>query len=112
MSFFKKIITRKSNGRIYWGRHHKRWEKSGITQAEYCHREKIALSSFTNWRNRIAQENQEQTEFIEVQPAIRSETLRGCLIELEIPAIGVMRIPVTIPPDTLHMILSAVKGIA
>lgn len=112
MSFFKQYAIRKKNVRGYWERHQKRWKKSGITQAEYCRKERIALSSFSNWRNRLAQVTPESIDFIKVQPSFQSETCNEGFIELVMPAVGILRIPETISPEFFRMILHTVKGIS
>jgi hypothetical protein len=37
-------------GRRFWAAHIKAWEKSGLSQGEYCCRCNLKLSTFTWWR--------------------------------------------------------------
>lgn len=58
----------------YWGNHVKRWRGSDLTQSEYCRREKISLTSFSNWRKRLL-EDIPQEQFVELAPSSQSEKM-------------------------------------
>ena len=38
--------------RQFWARHLQRWERSGLSQAEYCRRHQISAATFTWWKTR------------------------------------------------------------
>ena len=40
--------------RSQWQEHMERWQSSGLTQAEYCDRNGVKLSTFRYWRKRLA----------------------------------------------------------
>ena len=58
----------------------RRFDSSGVGPREYCRREKLPLSSFQRWRNRLG--SRVAAEFVELPPsATESE---GCGWELEV----------------------------
>jgi len=42
------------NKRRQWEEHIDRWQSSGLTQADYCDRSGVKLSTFRYWRKRLA----------------------------------------------------------
>jgi hypothetical protein len=38
--------------RQFWARHLQRWERSGLSQAEYCRRHQISAAAFAWWKTR------------------------------------------------------------
>ena len=40
--------------RAQWQEHMERWQSSGLTQADYCDRNGVKLSTFRYWRKRLA----------------------------------------------------------
>jgi hypothetical protein len=40
--------------RRFWARHLQRWERSGLSQAEYCRRHQISATTFAWWKTRSA----------------------------------------------------------
>jgi transcriptional regulator with XRE-family HTH domain len=40
----------------FWRQHWVRWQKSGLTQREYCARQGLSRSSFNNWKQKLASE--------------------------------------------------------
>ena len=49
----KQLKVRKARSRSEWERILGAYEASGLSQAGYCRREGLSLSSFRNWRNRL-----------------------------------------------------------
>lgn len=45
--------------RHYWEEHMRRWQGSGLTQAEYCRRHGLKWSTFHYWRKRIQRQSTE-----------------------------------------------------
>lgn len=37
----------------YWGAQIRAWERSGLTQAEFCRREKLGMRLFGSWKRRL-----------------------------------------------------------
>lgn len=38
----------------YWQQHIRAWQRSGLSQAAYCHAQQLSLASFGYWRKRCA----------------------------------------------------------
>ena len=49
----KQLKVRQALSRSEWERILGAYEASGLSQAGYCRREGLSLSSFRNWRNRL-----------------------------------------------------------
>jgi len=62
------MSTRERKGRAYWENHVTTWQERKIGISAYCKENDLNLSSFSNWRRRIAEETNEMTDaaFIEV----------------------------------------------
>jgi hypothetical protein len=110
MALFWKRNTQRRKSTKYWEWHQRRWERSGLTQAEYCRKEGIALTSFSNWRSKLMSSMAQCSEFIEIQPAV-IQAGPEMTLELIIPRVGCLRMPATIGPEALRVIILAIRGI-
>lgn len=80
----------KTSRAAYWQEHISQWSGSGLTQAEYCRRNRLSPAAF-NWlkrhlrRKTKAQKNPSaSTQFVEVQGVARKKSPKsqsGCLKE-------------------------------
>jgi hypothetical protein len=43
----------RSGKQRFWEKHIAQWNASGLSQVEYCRTNKIALSSFQNWKRKL-----------------------------------------------------------
>ena len=50
----------------FWKVHIRAWERSGLTQNEYCRRNKLKSNQLTYWKTKFNQEKQEQVSFVPV----------------------------------------------
>lgn len=62
-----------ANGKVWrsaaeWRTICERFAQSGLGVAEFCTREKLALSSFQTWHRRYAEAERRKGQFIEVLP--------------------------------------------
>src|SRR6266852_6277248 len=77
-----------SNGKVWrseaeWRTICERFAQSGLGVAEFCVREKLAMSSFQTWYRRCAGAERRKGKFIEVLPAAAGA---GCWeVEVELP---------------------------
>ncbi len=71
-----------------------------MTQSEYCRQEGVSLSSFTNWRSKLARGTSGSTGFVEVSPR-EVPGNEDVFLELVIPGAGTLRIPVTLSLERL-----------
>lgn len=55
--------TKKKTSRAaYWREHISQWSKSGLTQAEYCHRKKLSAAAFHWWKGELRRKSKAQKE--------------------------------------------------
>ncbi len=63
-----KVTRDESEWRTLLSRH----EQSGLTQREFCEREKISLTSFQKWRLRLHKPAESGAGFVELNPEVSS----------------------------------------
>ena len=61
----------------------RRFESSGLGPREYCRQEKLPLSSFQRWRNRLG--SPVAAEFVELTPPAPESTMSGWELEVSLP---------------------------
>ena len=75
--------TKKKTSRaVYWQEHISQWSESGLTQAEYCRRNKISAAAFHWWKGQFRKKSKAQKkpstsmQFVEVHgvPPASGET--------------------------------------
>jgi hypothetical protein len=49
--------------KIFWQNHIESWQKSGLSQRDYCRSKSLALSTFAYWRGKIGKTGGEQPKF-------------------------------------------------
>jgi hypothetical protein len=65
----------------YWEKHLADWKCSGLTQKDYCKREKLAYGSFKSWRSQLLESRHVQTpNFIEATPEEPEKSSSNALI--------------------------------
>ena len=47
----------------YWQNHLECWKDSGLSQKQYCAQQLLAVSSFSLWKKKIADQQSEKTHF-------------------------------------------------
>lgn len=53
--------TKKKTSRaIYWQEHISQWSESGLTQAEYCRRNKLSAAAFHWWKGQLRRKSKAQ----------------------------------------------------
>ena len=82
-----------SNGRVRrnadeWREIFARFAKSGLSQSEFCRREKIKKSSFDRWHKRTTAK--EQNDFADVTPIGKS--LSSWIVEVELADGTIVRV--------------------
>ena len=109
--------TRKERNREkreYWSRQIAFWEKSGLSQIEYCKRNNLSRHLFTYWKCKGIKKQEESIQFI---PVLRKPTLTQIPIN-RIAPIRIMlgsryRIEIEdgFSPDTLGQLMHALEQI-
>lgn len=54
---------KKTNRAAYWQKHISQWSKSGLTQAEYCRRNKLSAAAFHWWKGHLRKKAEVQKSF-------------------------------------------------
>ena len=59
-------MNTKNNQKLTLWEHVKKWEKTDLTQADYCRKNEIQYSSFSAIKSQIQKSNQKKSDFIEI----------------------------------------------
>ncbi|MHA2314879.1 MAG: IS66 family insertion sequence element accessory protein TnpA [Candidatus Hermodarchaeia archaeon] len=51
----------KTSRAIYWQKHLSQWSESGLTQAEYCRRNKLSAAAFNWWKGQLRRKSSKST---------------------------------------------------
>lgn len=80
--------SRVRRSRAAWQQSIEDWKDSGLSQAAFCERHDLALSTFQLWRRRLAEEGHEELHgFVEVRVASEPAALDpGDIAELTFPS--------------------------
>ena len=110
-------------GEAFWRRALKAHRHSGLTQAEFCRRNELSLSTFHYWRRRLREtepelstEPLEVDEFLEVQirpPAVAGQSEApaiGGAFELTFPSGLKLKVPVSVEGRALAEVLWALEA--
>lgn len=95
-------------GHEYWSTHISAWQKSGISQKEYCSQNNIPLASFGNWKKKINSDFVESSSFIELQNHF---PVQEEYFELQTGSGLTLRIRESIEPELLQNILIVARGV-
>ncbi len=60
---WKKLCREK---RRFWKTHIRAWERSGLTQSDYCRRNRLKATQFTYWKIKFTQDIPESVSFVPV----------------------------------------------
>jgi len=91
----------------YWSTHITSWQKSGISQKEYCRQNNIPLTSFGNWKKKINIGFVDPSSFIELKGHFPAQEE---YFELQTGSGLTLRIRESIEPELLQNILIAARG--
>lgn len=62
---------------LLWRRRFEQFERSGLSQAEFCRKQGIALATFTWWKRRLKMRASDRPAFIPVQVKETARTAPG-----------------------------------
>ena len=94
----------------FWRQHNLAWERSSLSQREYCRRHGLKLSTFGYWRRRQTQSSQpaaQATEFVKISAATGAPRSSG--LELVIGDEVIVRIGNHLDPELLIEVVRAVR---
>ena len=119
--------TKKKTSRAaYWQKHISQWSKSGLTQAEYCRRNKLSAAAFHWWKRHLrgkvkAQDkpsaNKRQRngpsntmQFVEVHGVPPAHAGRGETYEVVLSRDRAIRVGSDFDSDVLKRLIAAVES--
>ena len=67
----------KEKKRQYWQGHTESWQRSGLSQADYCRRNALGIKKFGYWQRKHAREEFKPVAFYPLVPAKTSKPFRA-----------------------------------
>ena len=92
-----------------WQQRLRRFEKSGLTVAQFCARERVSVPTFWYWRRKCA--GVDASPLVTPAAFKSVEVMGGRAVTLRFPAGAVLDIPED-RPDLVRVAIEAVAGIA
>jgi len=92
---------------LFWSKHIKLWEESGLRQADYCRQKDLSRTQFTYWKCKLAKKTGPVTFVPVPEKALRSQipdSKQGSL-KLNINNIYQIEICEGFSPDTLSTLI-------
>lgn len=92
----KRPLQRRARGEGYWRRHVNQWRDSGLSQAQYCRENKVALGSFAHWKIKLVGPEPEHSRKVSAPalvPVIVEEKAPPFTIEICIRGTITLRVP-------------------
>jgi hypothetical protein len=118
--------TKKKTSRaVYWQEHISQWSESGLTQAEYCRRNKLSAAAFHWWKGQLRKKSKAQKslsanrqqrngppntmQFVEVHGVHPSHAGRGETYEVVLSRGRAIRVGSDFDSDVLKRLIAAVE---
>ena len=98
------------HNREFWSKHVEAWRASGLTQAEYCRRHKIAKGSLGYWSSTLKGQRRPASELVQVGTTEVQEAKRSPAIELAVGGRYLLRLWAGTDRDHLRQVLSVLEG--
>ena len=109
--------TKKKTSRaVYWQKHISQWSESGLTQAEYCRRNKISAAAFHWWKGQLRKKSKAQKnpstsmQFVEVHGVPPIHAGRGETYEVVLSRGRAIRVGSDFDSDILKRLIAAVES--
>jgi len=103
-----------------WRRLVRRWRSSGLTQADFCRRQRLSIPAFRWWKQELDRRDARRhgssagtAHFLPVKVVSPSDSVssgNGGLVELELNGGRILRVRPGFDPDLLVKIISAVEA--
>jgi hypothetical protein len=109
--------TKKKTSRaIYWQEHLSKWSESGLTQAEYCRRNKLSAAAFHWWKGQLRRKSKTQKapstsmQFVEVHGVPPARVRSGETYEVVLSRGRAIRVDRDFDSDVLKRLIIAVES--
>ncbi len=53
----------------FWKQHYENWQRSGLSQTEYCRHHHLTFKTFNNWIHKVQQPQTGLIKFTSIEPA-------------------------------------------
>lgn len=99
----------------FWRKQCRRWEKSGLVQAEFCRRHRISLAALRWWRGEINRRDRTRSKsgrpaFLPVRVVPASTTPAAGVLEVEVRGGRVLRVRQDFDPLLLRKVVAALEN--
>ncbi len=117
---------KKTSKAVYWQKHISQWSESGLTQAEYCRRNKISAAAFNWWKGQLRRKSKAQKslsankqqqhglstsmQFVEVHGIPPTHAGRGETYEVVLSQGRAIRVGRDFDSDILKSLIAAVES--
>ena len=109
--------TKKKTSRaVYWQEHISQWSESGLTQAEYCRRNKISAAAFNWWKRHLRKKSKTQKDsstpmqFVEVHGVHPAHVGRSENYEILLSRGRAIKVSRNFDADVLKRLITAVES--
>ena len=109
--------TKKKTSRAaYWQEHISRWSESGLTQAEYCRRNKLSSAAFNWWKRNLRKKSKTQKDsstsmqFVEVHGVSPPHSGHDETYEILLSRDRAIRVGSDFDSDVLKRLIAAVES--
>ena len=102
-------LRRKSNFKSreqYWQEHISKWQRSGLTQSEYCKHNHLHRSTFAGWKKKLSPDSEDH-HFVEVQ--LSKNIINEPVIEIELNKGVCLKVREEINPLILRNLIEALR---
>lgn len=109
--------TKKKTSRaVYWQEHTVQWSKSGLTQAEYCRRNKISVAAFNWWKQQFQKKSKTKKDsstsmqFVEVHDVPTSYAAHDETYEIVLSRDRTIRVGHDFDSDVLKRLITMLES--
>ena len=109
--------TKKKTSRAaYWQKHIFQWSESGLTQAEYCRRNKLSVAAFNWWKRNLRKKSKAQKnssasmQFVEVHGVSPAQVGRSENYEILLSRGRAIKVSRNFDSDVLKRLIAAVES--
>jgi hypothetical protein len=109
-------IKKKTSRTPYWQKHISQWSESGLTQAEYCRRNKLSAAAFNWWKRHLRKKSKSQKnpstsmQFVEVHGVTPANVGRSENYEILLSRGRAIRVDRDFDSDVLRRLIVAVES--
>ena len=103
-----KKITTPTEKQQYWSKQITLWRQSGLSQTEYCSRNKLSIKVFAYWKRKLPSTGN-NTSLVEV-PIVSDNFSPAPAMEFLLSEGTILRCREDIPAEYLQNIMSALRG--